>query len=140
MPRKNKPKLIRHLSPRERAMLKNLSQGMTATDAAIEAGYSPRNPRQSGYQALQGLKKKVPELMEKHDLCDDTLIYKYLIPALEARETRVVHIRGKVTDSREVISWPSRVKALDLAFKIRGLYANRRKPEPERNYIKTLLV
>jgi hypothetical protein len=83
----------------------------------------------------------VPELMEKHGLCHDALVYKYLLPALGARETKSVQTRGKLADSREVMAWRSRVKALDMAFKIRGLYADRRRVEPERCHDKkTLLI
>jgi hypothetical protein len=121
-------------------MLESISKGMTATDAALVAGYSKKNPRQSGYQALQGLRNKMPEIMEKHGLSDDVLIDKYLLPALNAYETKFVQTRGKITDSRQVVAWRSRVKALDMVLRMKGLYARRRKSESVSGHIKTILV
>jgi hypothetical protein len=121
-------------------MLQNISNGMTAKAAALAAGYSKKNPRQSGYQALQGLTNKVPAIMERHGLSDDVLIDKYLLPALEAYETKFFATGGRITDSRVVAAWRSRVKALDIALKIKGLYAGKRKTEPVAEHIKTILV
>jgi hypothetical protein len=121
-------------------MLENLSNGMTAKAAALAAGYSKKNPRQSGYQALQGLRNKMPAFMEKHGLSEDVLIDKYLLPALEAYETKFFQTGGRITDSRQVVAWTSRVKALDMALKIKGLYARTRKTESAAQHIKTILV
>jgi hypothetical protein len=138
MPKSRRPS--RRLSVRQRSMLEHISNGMTAKAAALAAGYSEKNPRQSGYQALQGLRNKMPGIMEEHGLSDDVLIDKYLLPALDAYETKFFQTAGRITDSRKVIAWRSRVKALDIALKIKGLYARRREPEPVAGHIKTILV
>jgi phage terminase small subunit len=114
-----KPK---RLTNRERALFKNLSKGMTITDAALQSGYSKKYPGQCGSQALENLRLKAPELLAKHGLDDSTLIEKYLKPALEANETEFAKFEGKITDSREVIAWGPRLQALDMTAKIRGLY------------------
>jgi hypothetical protein len=138
IPKSRRPN--RHLSVRQRSMLQNIANGMTAKAAAIAAGYSKKNPRQSGYQALQGLTNKVPAIMEKHGLSDDALIDKYLLPALNAYETKFFQTAGRISDSRQVVAWRSRVKALDMALKIKGLYARRRKTESIAGHVKTILV
>jgi hypothetical protein len=56
------------------------AKGASLTDAAIEAGYSSRNPGQSGFQALQQIRGRVPDLLEKHGLGEEILIEKYLKP------------------------------------------------------------
>jgi hypothetical protein len=66
--RKNKP-----LNPRQQKFVKTLAKGASLTDAAIEAGYSSRNPGQSGFQALQQIRGRVPDLLEIHGLGEEIL-------------------------------------------------------------------
>lgn len=115
-------KKLKPLSHRERALLKNLSKGMSITDAALQSGYSKKYAGQCGSQAIENIRIKAPQLLAKHGLDDDTLIEKYLKPALEANETEFAKFEGKITDSREVIAWGPRLQALDMTAKIRGLY------------------
>ncbi len=82
----------------------------------------------------------MPAIMEEHGLSDDLLIDKYLLPALNSYETKFFQTRGRITDSREVIAWRSRVKALDMVLRMKGLYARRRKVQPVAGHIKTILV
>ena len=109
------------MSRREQSFLVNLSKGMTLGDAALGAGYSSKNPDQSGYQALKGLRKKLPHLMEKNGISDDVLIQKYLVPALEATEKRVFNYRGKFVEAKPLPVWEVRTKALELVFRLIGL-------------------
>jgi phage terminase small subunit len=55
----------KQLKPRQVAFVKNLVDGMTITEAARKAGYSRKCPGQAGYQALQNLKLKMPELLDR---------------------------------------------------------------------------
>jgi hypothetical protein len=90
MPRKyarhNRKK--RKLTTRQQAFVKELAQGKTLTQAAKTAGYTDKNPAQAGYQALAQLRGRVPELLERHGLGEEVLIEKYLLPLLEATETK----------------------------------------------------
>jgi hypothetical protein len=56
--------------------VKTLAKGASLTDAEIEAGYSSRNPGQSGFQALPQIRGRVPDLLEKHGLGEEILIEK----------------------------------------------------------------
>jgi hypothetical protein len=116
--------------------IKERTQGKSFSEAAIAAGYSEKNARQSGYQAMQQLRGRVPDLMDKHglrapaDWCspgrsEDTLIDKYLRPLLEAEETKFFAIRGKL-ESRKVKVNGVRHAALNTAFMLHGSYAPRR--------------
>ncbi len=109
--------------PRQVALVKNLVDGMTITEAAQRAGYSKKCPGQSGYQALQNLKLKMPELLDRLGLSDIALIEKHLKPLLSARTTKFFQHRGKVTGKRLVTDNEARLKALDMAFKLRGSFA-----------------
>jgi hypothetical protein len=115
----------RKLTQRERAFIKQLPKNKTVKQAAIKAGYSPNNPDQSAHQALESIKLKMPELMDELGLTDKALIQNHLVPLLNAKETKFFQHNGKVGDSREVIAWGPRTSGLDIAFKLKGRYAER---------------
>jgi hypothetical protein len=121
MPRKKK----RRLTAKQQALIRALSKTKHLGKAAIEAGYSPKNATQSGAQALAAIQKTAPELLAKHGLDDDALIEKHLIPLLQAQETKYFAYtrQGKrLLLERNVAAHSIRANALDMAFKIRGLY------------------
>jgi phage terminase small subunit len=116
----------RSLTPRQNHFAKALAHGRSQKQAAIEAGYSPKNARQSGYQVAQQIRDTMADALERHGLTDDTLIDKYLLPALEAEET--VHIvTGGVKKQRIHAKkrplWHARLRGLDIAFMLKGSYA-----------------
>jgi hypothetical protein len=108
--------------PRQVALVKNLVVGMTITEAARRAGYSRKCPGQAGYQALQNLKLKMPELLDRLGLSDVALIEKHLKPLLSARTTKFFQHGGKVIGKRVVIDNDARLRALDMVFKLRGSF------------------
>lgn len=125
MPKRKKP----GLTARQRQLLKELSKGKAQGDAAVAAGYSPTNPNQSGYQAMKQIARNAPELLAAHGLTDDSLIHDYLLPMMNADETKFFPhhvVKGKKQsfkiDTRTVKAWNPRKEGLDMAFKIRGLY------------------
>jgi hypothetical protein len=126
-PKKSKDQEKR-LQSRQDKFVKAYPNGKTLGDAAIEAGYSAKNPHQSGYQALKQIKGRIPEVMNELGLTDRLLIQKYLIPLLEAKETKFFK-KGK-----RRINFPAlgiRHTALDTAFKLRGSYVRRDPKEAE---------
>jgi hypothetical protein len=115
----------RKLTAKQGAFIKALARTKHLGKAAIEAGYSPKNATQSGAQALAAIQKTAPELLAKHGLDDDSLIEKHLIPLLRAQETKYFAYtrKGKrLLLERNVAAHSIRANALDMAFKIRGLY------------------
>ena len=108
---------------RQLALLKNLSRGCSITDAARKAGYSKKWPGQAGFQALQSLKVKMPELLNGLGLNDAMLIEKHLKSLLRAQTTKFFQHQGKVKDKRVVAANEVRLQALDLVFRLRGSYA-----------------
>lgn len=56
-------------------MIERIS-GKSLTVRAVEAGYSGKNPAQSGHQAMENIKAKAPELFGRHGRDDDTFIEK----------------------------------------------------------------
>jgi hypothetical protein len=124
----------KQLKPRQVTLVKNLLDGMTLTEAARRAGYSKKCPGQAGYQALQNLKLRMPDLLDRLELSDVALIEKHLKPLLSAQTAKFFQHEGKVTDKRMVPDNEARLRALDIALKLRGSYnaADTKLTEPER--------
>ena len=116
---------VHRLTPKQTRLLIRLAKGRTLTQAAPEAGYSPKNPSQSGHQALESIRKTAPDLLARHDLDDDAIIEKHLIPMLNAEETKFFPYSKKgrrLLLERNVVAWGPRGIATDMLMKIRGLY------------------
>lgn len=112
------------LTSQQRSLIRNLVKGMSITDAAREAGYADNGyVGQLGSQALEAIRLRMPEVLDKAGLTDESLIEKYLKPALEANETEFAKFEGRITDEREVVAWSPRLTALDIAFNLKGSYA-----------------
>lgn len=111
------------LTPQQKLLVKGLVKGLSITDAALAAGYSEKYPGQVGSQALEAIRLKMPEVLERHGLTDDSLVENYLKPALEAQETEFAKFEGRITDQRDVVAWGPRLTALDIAFNLKGSYA-----------------
>jgi phage terminase small subunit len=89
------PTRPKQLTNKERAFVRSLAQGRSLTDAALAAGYSSKNPGQSGWQALENIRHKVPELLDRHGPTDEALIEKHLKPLLNATENEVLPTQGE---------------------------------------------
>jgi hypothetical protein len=92
-------------------------------EAYIAAGGSPNSAKQGAHQALEKIKLRMPEIMEKLGLTAEVLVETYLKPELNATEIKVFHHQGNIFESRELIAHDPRIRALDIAFKLRGDYA-----------------
>lgn len=122
MAAKTSDKPRKDLSSRQHAFLKAYARGKTLKQAAIEAGYSKKNADQSGYQALKAIKGRAAALMDEIGLTDRAFIENYLVPLLEAKETKFF----KDGDKRiSVAALGIRHAALDTAFKLRGSNSTR---------------
>ena len=87
-----------HLTARQRAFAMAYAQTHSETPAARIAGYSAKNPGQSGHQALEAITKKMPDIMDCLGLSLKVLIEKHLIPLLNAQTTTFAMKDGKLTD------------------------------------------
>jgi hypothetical protein len=130
-PRKNKQKHKPHVAklrkmptPRQSRFAKALmdTKIRTRTEAAVIAGYSPKNARQSANQAFNQILSKGPEAMQEAGLSLPVMIDKYLRPLLEATDTKLVQYEGQFTDFVEVADNAIRLGALEKAFRLLGAY------------------
>jgi hypothetical protein len=74
---------------------------------------------------MKAIQKRAPQIMDELGLTLDTLITKYLIPKLDAKEVCVFNSAGKVVYSKKLESLGTQLEALNMAFKLRGDYAPR---------------
>jgi DNA-directed RNA polymerase specialized sigma24 family protein len=56
----------KELSPRQMKLIKARAEGKTYAQAAVAAGYPEKNARQSGFQAMQQIRGRIPDLMGNH--------------------------------------------------------------------------
>jgi hypothetical protein len=127
------------LTPRQHAFVKNLAKGASQKDAFIAAGYKAKHPDQGAHQALKQIQVKVPRIMDEMGLTDHLLIEKYLVPLLDAEETKFFVIKNKLVE-RNVQALGTRHTALDTAFKLRGSYAPRDPAEAAQFGIKVVIM
>ena len=125
------------LTPRQHAFVKNLARGATQKDAFIAAGYKAKHPDQGAHQALKQIQGKVPQIMDQMGLTDPFLIEKYLVPLLDAEETKFFNNGKKRVN---VVAWSPRLQALDMMFKLKGSYAPRDPAEAAQYGIKVVVV
>jgi hypothetical protein len=128
---------LKKLTPRQHAFVKNLAKGASQKDAFIAAGYKAKHPDQGAHQALKQIQGKVPQIMDQMGLTDHLLIEKYLVPLLDAEETKFFNGGKKRIN---VAALGIRHTALDTAFKLRGSYAPRDPKEAEQFGIKVVVV
>jgi hypothetical protein len=63
----------------------------------------------------------MPELLDEFGLTEDALIEKHLVPLLSATITKFFRYKGKVIESRRIPDHETRLRALDMAFRLMGL-------------------
>jgi len=128
------------LTARQRAFALAYAQTHSETKAALIAGYSAKNPGQSGHQALQALFKKMPDIMDRHGLSLEVLIEKHLIPLLNAQITKFATKAGKFTDWVDVPDNSTQLKALDIAFRLHGAYATNEEARKDANGVRVVVL
>jgi hypothetical protein len=113
-PKKSEKPLTERQSRFAEAFLKTKSK----KQAALIAGYSSKNPSQSGNQALEDIKHKAPKILESMGLGLEGVIQKHLIPLLHATETKFFQSEGKVTECVEVEALGIRLGATRTALEL----------------------
>jgi hypothetical protein len=129
---------------RQEKFVKSLATGKTLAEAALDAGYSPKNADQSGYQALNALRGRMPQLLEKHGIGEEVLIEKHLVPLLSAHETKFfptgIKMKNKTVYSVNVEALGIRHAALRTAFELHGSYAPRDPKEAAQYGVKIIKI
>src|SRR5712691_1678027 len=121
----------KQLTPRRIAFAENVLKGTMITEAAQRVGCSGKDLAQSDDEAPQAIRLRTPELMDRLGLTERVLI-ENLVPLLAATITKYFQDEEGVRQKRVAADNYARLKALDMAFKLRGSYAtaDSRTPEP----------
>ena len=89
------------LSPRQSVFLKKFVATRNKALAAMQAGYKGP-PQQAGYQAYKSILKKAPDVIAAMGISLENVIENYLLPQMNAAETKFFQHNGKITDFVEV--------------------------------------
>jgi hypothetical protein len=112
------------LTVRQSRLAKILAQQKTQSqaEAAILAGYSPKNARQSAHNALADIKKKAPDVLNQMGLTVQAIVYNHLRPLLGATESKFFQHEGEITDHAEVADNGTRLRATEMVLNLHGAF------------------
>jgi hypothetical protein len=109
-PKKRKPRSLRALAdsglltPLQSRWAIAFAESRNKRLAAIAAGYKG-NPSAAGYQVFKTVAEKAPDVIAKMGITLESVIENYILPQMNATETRFAQHEGKFTDQREVVHW-----------------------------------
>jgi hypothetical protein len=107
----------------------------TIASAGQAAGY--RGP--GAYRALKNLRETISEIMDQA-VSDAYVVQNCLRPLLHATQVKLGQYKGKFKDSVEVADNDARLRALDIALRIKGKYAPPAVEQPDKHTVKVLVL
>src|ERR1051326_6241818 len=112
-----KPTRRRRLSFQQRRLIREVLSGKHKTigSAGKAAGYSGT----AAHRALKNLQGTISELMDQAGFSDAYLVQNCLGPLLHATQVKLGQYKGKFKDSVEVADNDARLRALDIALRIK---------------------
>lgn len=127
--KKKKKKLSKRQEKLVKAILDPKVQSIK--EAGEIAGYSSR---QATWKLLQSMtvQEALQDMHKSMHLggIDNEKIVKRLGEALDAEETRFFQFQGNIVDQENVVDHATRLKAIELVVKIRGLIRSDKEPPP----------
>ena len=122
---------------RERKLIKGVAAGKSKTQAAKDAGYSPRSAYELGSRTLKNVdvRTALDILMDKAGL-SDTKVFAAHAELMGANKTvSVIPVKGE-TEGRDatassvefvdVPDWQARAKGIDMAHRIKGRFVEKK--------------
>lgn len=98
---------------------------LNRTESALAAGYTCKDRHAAsriGSRNYRYFGEKINKWLDEEGLSEATLKMK-LLKLLDAKEKKFFAFQGEVCDTREVEALETQRKTLDMAIKMRGLYA-----------------
>jgi phage terminase small subunit len=100
----------KRLTLRQSRFAEAFTKSKSAKDAAIAAGNSPKYA-ESAHQALQGIRLRVPDILDNAGYSVPVLIEKHIAPKLTATTTKLAAEKGEFTDHVELEDDDTQLKA-----------------------------
>lgn len=104
---------------RRREQLRRVIGGESVQNASLAVGYSNR---QSGYSALSDTRRRLQAALEQSGMTPLVFVRDYLLPKMNATETKLATFEGKFTDSVEVEALGTQMDAIKLCAKVAGYF------------------
>jgi hypothetical protein len=116
-----KPNRKRKIPFQARALAREVlsAKHKTLASAGKAAGYSGS----AANRALANLQGTISDIMDQAGISDAYLVQNCLRPLLHATQVKLGHYKGKFKDSVEVADNDARLRALDIALRIKRKYA-----------------
>jgi hypothetical protein len=133
-----KPKRKRRLSFQARRLIREVLSGKhkTISSAGLAAGYSGTD----AHRTLRNLQGTMSEILDQAGMSDAFLAQNCLLPLLHATQVKLGQYKGKFRDSVEVADNDARLRALDIALRIKGKYAPLAVEQPHKHTVKVLVL
>lgn len=119
--------MITKLTLKQRKFWKHYLKTHHLADSAKAAGSKGKNLKslsEIGSQILESLGLSMPELLNAEGLSDQALA-KPLQEGLAAKKPVVATWEGKITDRVDVEDHPTRLKAVELVGRMKGIFIDR---------------
>jgi len=120
-----------NLTIKQRKLVKGIADGKTQKQAALEAGYSPKNADNIASHELKKtqVSAAIQDLMEELGL-DDKSLLRIHKDMLEAKRIISVMVSkeangGGTVDFIDVPDWQARGKGLEMAYKLKGAFTDK---------------
>jgi hypothetical protein len=129
MEKGGKPKIIiNNLTYRQIKFALSEPKGTTTAEVTSHEANSTGELIPSADQAPLPIHLRMGKLMDSLGFTERALFEKCVVPLLSATTTKHFKAGGCVRQERDVVNTQARLKALEMAFKLRGLY---KIPDPE---------
>ncbi len=122
--------MLGQLSVRERKLVEGIVEGLPISHAAVKAGYTESSANSSVYNLIRTdkIKQSIEEMMEECGLGTKSL-FRVHADMLQATKP-ISAVIGKdastqTMDFIEVPDWTARGTALNMGYKLKGLYQER---------------
>lgn len=110
----------KNLSVKQIKFMASLEGGSTITKAALDAGYSDKNPGQSGWSALRNIRASLARAADKLGFSPEIYFEKVLYPGMFAMKTERAFFMGSKTFEATEPDYANRAKFAALTAKVFG--------------------
>jgi hypothetical protein len=133
-----KPNKKRKIPFRARALVREVLSGKhkTIASAGRAAGYSGN----AAHRALSEVQGTITEIMDQAGLTDVYLVEKCIKPLLHAKSVRFFQADGEILESRPFADHDTRLRALDIALRIKGKYAPLAVEQAHKHAVQVLIL